>query len=253
MQYSCNRNVLLRLWDYLTPGMKIQFRHYRGSMKCFASLKSFWGIALLGIVGVIAASSATASTVTYNLTDCFIGGGCSTSAPWGTVTVSSLSSTEVSVSLTLASNEVFNIAGGNGAGKPLLFDISGSPTVVVSGLASQFSLVQGMMTMADGSGSWDYSIQCSSSTACGTGTSQMVTGPINFDLTLASGISPASFVQNGKSLYFASDIGIPSGGGNYATGDVGAPTATPVPLSPSLVLLSSALLGGSGLMRRRKA
>ncbi len=63
------------------------------------------------------------------------------------------------------------------------------------------------MTMADGSGSWNYSIQCTNSTFCGTGTSNMVPGPINFDLTLASGISPASFVQNGKSLYFASDIG----------------------------------------------
>ena len=216
-------------------------------------LFSLCGVALLGVIGVAAASSATASTLTYSLTDCFIGGGCPTSEPWGTVTVTSLSSTEVSVSLMLAPNEVFNIAGGNGAGKPLLFDISGDPTVVVSGLAPQFSLVQGMMTMADGSGSWDYSIQCTSSSVCGTGTSKMVAGPINFDLTLASGISPASFVKNAKSLFFASDIGIPTGGGNYATGDVGAPTATPVPLPPALVLLSSALLGGLSLARRRNA
>ena len=218
----------------------------------FASLQSLWGVALLGVIGVTATSKAPASTLTYSLTDCFIGGDCPTSAPLGTVTVSSLSSTEVSVSLMLAPNEVFNIAGGNGAGKPLLFDISGSPTVLVSGLASQFSLVQGMMTMADGSGSWNHSIQCTNSTFCGTGTSNMVPGPINFDLTLASGISPASFVQNGKSLYFASDIGIPSGGGNYTTGDVGALNATPVPLPPSLVLLSGALLGSVSLTRRRR-
>jgi hypothetical protein len=187
-------------------------------MRRFASLNSLWSVALLGVIGLTATSPATADTIMYSLTDCFIGGGCPTSAPWGTVTVSSLSSTEVSVSLALAPNEVFNIAGGNGAGKPLLFDISGTPTVVVSGLAPQFSLVQHMMTMADGSGKWDYSIQCTDSTVCGTGTSNKVAGPINFDLTLASGISPASLVVNGKNLYFASDIGISTGGGNYARG-----------------------------------
>jgi hypothetical protein len=45
-------------------------------------------------------------------------------------------------------------------------------------------------------------------------------------------------VANGNGLFFASDIGIPSGG-RYTTGDVGA--LTPVPLPPSLTLLAGAL------------
>ncbi len=101
-----------------------------GSTGRFASLKSLWGVALLGVIGCnchLSGDGEHAHVQPHGL----LHGRCAarTSAPWGTVTVSSLSSTEVSVSLMLAPNEVFNIAGGNGAGKPLLFDISGSPTV----------------------------------------------------------------------------------------------------------------------------
>jgi len=197
--------------------------------------QALWSLYLLGALTLAGAPRAQASSLTYDYTDCFInsGSGCLTAPPWGTVTVSSVSSTEVSVTLTLATGEVFAFGG---AGLPLLFDISGNPSVTVSGLPSGFTFTHHPMTMADGAGKWDYFINC---TTCGSGTSGMVSGPITFYVTLAGGITPASFIANNKGLFFASDIGIPVGGGNYNTGDVGALTAVPLP--SSLVLIGGVL------------
>jgi hypothetical protein len=213
-------------------------------------------LGLLGALGLAGTAPAGASTVTFQLTTCFISTGCPTTGPYATVTVSSVNPDEVAVTLTLAPGEVFNIAGGNGSGKPLLFDLSGGPSVpplTISNLTAPFTFVNAPMTMADGSGKWDYLIECTNTAACGTGTSKALSGPISFDLSLSTGISPASFVQNKKSLYFAADIGIPTGGGNYTTGDVGAPPAAPIPLPPPALLLGSALLAACALARRRPA
>jgi hypothetical protein len=197
---------------------------------------------LFAVLTAVPLSAARADTLTFDLTQCFITGGCPTAGPYGTVTVSSVSSTEVSVDLQLTAGEVYNIAGGNGAGKPLLFDITGDPVVTVTNLTSPFTFTRHLMTMADGTGQWDYFIGCSTS-SCGSGTSGLVSADISFDVTLASGITPASFVQNANGFYFASDIGIPSGGGNYVTGDVAAPPGAAVPLPAAAWLLLSGLAG----------
>jgi hypothetical protein len=174
--------------------------------------------------------------------------GCAGS-PYGTVTVSTVQANEVLVTLSLNAGEVFQLAGGNGAGMPLLFDISGSPTVTVSNLSTLTPGVAGKPVgtltlhqsptgiMADGTGSWNYDISCST---CATGTSGQYTGVVSFDLT-ASGLTPESFVKNAKTLYFATDIGIPNGSGGYTTGDVAATIATPVPLPAAAWLLASSL------------
>jgi hypothetical protein len=202
------------------------------------------GVALLA--GALGAPVARADYV-YNLTQCFATG-CPAQASYGTVTVSSIagSTTEVQVDVELAAGEVFAFGG---AGKPLLFDLSGTPGATSSPLPSGFTFNNAPMTMADGTGKWDYYVDCP---GC-TGTSNTsIGGSLIFDVIVASGISPDSFIQNKKNLYFATDIGIPSGGGNYVTGDVGASSRTVVPLPDPALLLASALgLLGLLLTRRR--
>lgn len=221
-------------------------------MRGLARHKSLWVMALLGAGALLAVPHARADVLTFDLTTCQVNGGCGSSTLYGTVTVSSISSTEVSVDLTLASGDVFAFGG---AGQPLLFNVLNDPSISVTNLTSNlsntFAFNNKSMTMADGTGKWDYFISCSS---CGSGTSMSTTGPsgspvsLSFDVSLAGGITPESFSQSTKGFTFATDVGIPNGSGGFMTGDVA--TTTPVPLPPSVVLLGSALLG-LALMQRR--
>ena len=225
------------------------------------TIKISKGLAAIGSPGLLLLGLATSSgparadMLDFPLTSCHIAAGCPASA--GDVIVSSVgtSNTQVEVTLTLNAGEVFSVAGGKGAGRPLLFDVSGTPALNVTQLTTPFSYMQqSMSTMFDGTGKWNYVIDCTTASVCGTGTSQMLSGPISFYVSLSGGgtLTPASFVQNAAGYYFSADIGIPTSPGatTYNTGDVAANTVTTVPLPPAAALLGSALLLGFGLMRR---
>ena len=208
------------------------------------------GLLLLGLTAT-SSGPVTADMLDFPLTSCHISaGGCPVSA--GDVTVSSAGS-GVLVTVTLNPGEVFSVAGGKGAGRPLLFDVTGTPALTVTNLTTPFSYTQqSMSTMFDGTGKWNYVIDCTTASVCGTGTSQMLSGPISFNVALAGGVTltPQSFVANAAGYYFSADIAIPNGSGGYNTGDVAADTVSTVPVPPAAVLLGSALVLGFGLMRR---
>lgn len=222
-----------------------------------------FAVAAFAALALSSGATARASILlTADLTTSYQSGNmCSGCGPSGTVTVSSTPNPdEVLVTLTLEPNEVFAIAGGNGAGKPLLFDIAGDPTNMTMQIvtaptgtqASWFTLSEThQMVMADGTGTWSDAIVCSSK-SCATGTSGGYSGTLAFDLFTQTALTAASFVQNspnagkGGGLYFGTDIGV-----NGFTGDVAAPAVTTVPLPAAGWLLLTAL-GGLGLFGSKR-
>lgn len=215
----------------------------------FVKSGSPWTAALLAAaIAMSYVPAASAATAVYDLTQSFCSSSCG-SGPFGTVTVTSVSSTEVHVSVVLAPSEVFAVTG---AGSALLFDLAGNPTISISGLTPGFTAsgtASGQSTHAGGTGYWQYGISC---TACGNGTSApRYSGPLSFNITVPGGITPASFVQNGKSLFFATDIGVLNAtGGGFSTGDVGA--VRPVPLPAAAWLLVSGLACLTLFARKRR-
>jgi hypothetical protein len=211
-------------------------------MSGFACLRSLLGAVLLAAFAV--AQPALASTVSFPLTMCDISGGC-TPGSYGTVTVTSIGTQGDEVSVTLSLNNSSDVFAFGGSGQPLMFELSTPGAFSVSGVsdprAPSDTFVFNSSTTGmhdDGTGTWNYWISCTS--GCGSGTSSAVPAALTFDVTgtLTNPITPQSFIRNGNSLYFGTDIGAPNGTG-YNTGDVGAPSAVPLP--PSLPLLAGAL------------
>jgi hypothetical protein len=205
-----------------------------------------WATAV-ALVAVHVCPPAYASTLSFDLTKSYqSGNACTGCGPFGTVTVSSVTANEVQITLTLAPGNLFAFGG---AGKPLVFDVFGNPTITnfqvtttpANAPPNGFTFTQAPpVIMADGTGTWNDAVSCGT---CAGGTGGNISGTLSFLLTTATPISPASFVQNGMGLYFASDIGVSSG----PTGDVAA--LAPVPLPAAAWLLLSGLGGLSAFAR----
>lgn len=192
---------------------------------------------------------ARATTIDYSLND-YVGTGTpSFSGPYGTVALTS-SGSNVDVTLTLASGVGLVTTG---AGLSLTWDLTGDPTITVSGQPSGFSFVTNVS--ASGSGSWNYALSCSTST-CGTGGNDPYTTPVSFTI---DNVTLADFTTNSDNHYFSSDVCVGVSSGTCSSGITGVITGGPAtvtpPPSPSsvpepassagLVVLALGLLGAT--------
>ena len=204
--------------------------------------------------GLVSPGSAPASIIAYPLTS----GACCGAGPFGTVTVSTVNSTTVDVSVTLAAGEVFANTGTLNH-EALEFSISSNPTISVAvntpPTPATQTFVLGSTTPVGGV----YSISC---LTCGGGTSNTTPGPLDFDVSVASGtLSPGSFTQDNGN-FFSADIGagcIGSGAHNFFmcanTGVVTAPIAAPAPSighGLSVILAVGGILFGAKLLELSK-
>jgi hypothetical protein len=201
-------------------------------------MKNIAKASLLVGFGMLAFSPAARATSTFVLTQDACTGTCGT-GPYGTITLDQTTSTLVTVTETLAANEIF---AGTGAGQALEFNVSGG--VTIANITSGFAIGPAPAT-ASAFGTFLESVTC---TACQGGNANNPAGPLSFTVTSASGVAIAFFIANSGGFFFASDIvGANGNTGNVADNDPGA-TVTPEPVSLSLV---GASLIGLALLRRR--
>jgi hypothetical protein len=200
--------------------------------------------ALCLTVGV---SSAAASSMTFTFTDdSSVTGGAGT-PPYGTVVVSTISgsTTMVDVLVTLASGNKFVSTGGGH--EALTWNIAGDPAISISGLPSGF-VVGPAPDGVPGLGTFDYSIDCP---GCGPGASHAKSGPLDFQVSLASGLTPNSFnTANGSGYTFSADIISGQTGKTGSVASLGGVSGSSVPEPLTLCLLGSGL--GMLCARRRK-
>src|SRR5262245_132158 len=219
-------------------------------------MKSVFRLAFLAAVGVCA-SSAVAQADTFDLTSCHITGGCTTpGVSFGTVTLLQ-SGTSVNFTVTLANGNRF-VETGAGGGELFLFNdaiagstittVATSPTTPAGGLVGFTNLAP---VMADGTGTWTASVECTVASDCNGGSAPTMTS-LTFTVTNATVAQLETANANGN--IFVADILCgptqPQCGGLTGPVDV---SVVPGPIVgaglPGLVL---AALGLVGLGRRRR-
>jgi hypothetical protein len=182
---------------------------------------------------------------------------------YGTVTVTNIvGGVDVNVSLAF-DNDVFAVSG---AGAALAWDLTGNPDLTgdvsintpptPAGFFSPTALASGASIHLDGTGHWEYTIEC---TRCGPGTSSPTSsGPLDFDIM---GVTAADFTKNDKGWFFSVDIGHACSDlqGCAGTGDVTASVGittfgtAPEPSTWAMMLAGFAFLGYAGYRGRRSS
>ena len=200
-------------------------------------------------------SSAQAGPVVYTFDqDGCSGTGCGLTN-YGTVTLTDLFSGGNPAGV----NVKVSLLGGSGlvdtgamTGHTMAFNLSGSPSIAVSGLPSLWTLTgPASFTPNGGWGTFNFVLDCNA--ACSS--SNPWTAGLDFDITTAS-ITTASFIDSGTAsdTYFIADISNPNGG-TALTGRIGASytgtTTTQVPEPLTMSLFAAGLAGMAGLRRRK--
>lgn len=221
--------------------------------------KTIFRIALALALAVAGAGLAHADT--FSLTSCHISGstcsGGDSTVPFGTVTLTQ-SGTSVDFTVSLANGNRF-VETGAGGGELFLFNdtlagstittIASAPNTPAGGLSGFTNLTP---VMADGTGTWTGSVECTTSSDCNGATAPTMNS-LTFVVTNATLAQLETTNANGN--FFAADIlcgSAQTGCSGGLTGPVDAhvaPTTTPEP--GTLLLFGSGLLGVAGLVRRR--
>lgn len=204
------------------------------------------------LAALLSVSVAQASTISYALDVNGCSAGCGT-PPFGSIKLDDGGGGgTVTVSVTLADQEVF---AGGGAGDALAFNLksSATPGLVIT-LQDPTNFQVGSADHTSAFGDFSYSVVCKT---CSGGKATNPPGPLVFTVTSTPGISLTDFTLNSKNYYFSSDIAALLPGGTN-TGNVGGdglsttaagPGPTP---EPATILLSLAGFGLTGLAKARK-
>lgn len=206
--------------------------------------------ALLVAVAVtfMAAGSASANSITFNITSDHCTGGCLVGATAGTIVVNDNVANQLTFTVTLLAP--YNFVD-TGLDATFGFNLNGNPTITYSGITAGFSANGGSPVGAqslhiDGTGFFEYGLNCP---GCGNGAPGLH-GPLTFTIS-AAGLTLASLQQNALNQFFAVDVfSNPAAGGNGNTGALDASVGTVPDGGTTVGLLGLGMLG-LGYLRRR--
>jgi hypothetical protein len=221
-----------------------------------ATMRSAKLLSVLGLgIGLLSTTTVASNADTFSLTSCHISTGCPAAGTvFGTVTLTQVG-TSVDFAVTLLNGNRFVETGAGGGELFLLNDsiagstittIASSPTTPAGGLSGFTNLSP---VMADGTGTWTGSVECTVASDCNGGSAPTMTS-LTFVVTNATLAQLETL--NGAGNMFVADILC----GPTVTGCAGQ--TGPVDSSPSVVPLPGALplfvtgIVGLGLLGRRK-
>jgi VPDSG-CTERM motif len=206
------------------------------------------------VLMALAASQASATTLTYAITSDHCSGGCGTgSTVFGYVVLTDGQAVDtVLVTVTMNSGYQFVETGGteaHGISGVGAFNITSNPTITESAFSTDFGPGfvtggSGYSRHMDGAGDFMYTVLCP---GCGSGGGGRVNGPLSF-IVGATGIDPYSFIANTPDgNIFAFDIySVPTDN----TGVVDVSTAPVVPDGGATAALLGLAMVGLGFVRR---
>jgi hypothetical protein len=223
-------------WARLQPGKKQSKNRRKAGEMVMRKFKLKTGIAVIAVAA--SAALPAKADLTFNLDQVYGSlGAVPTGTIFGTVHLAQgVDSHTVNVSVNLNAGNTFV---GGGAGFALGFDLAGPPGTGVTINNIAFNPVTSHFTTsiyppvngADGTGDWEYNVDYKSPGASGNSPTSL-----SFNVKWTGGtLSPESFVQNPKGLFFISDIYF---GQTGKTGDVAAIAPVPEPTT----MIAGALL-----------